>query len=290
MDFHKRFALKLTSKMDYLELEVKINPRQPGSDLLISELAELGFESFVETEAGFLAYIPDKNFDDSLLLPIQNVTEELGKVAWTKKTIPSQNWNAEWESSYEPIQISDQLLIRAPFHEPVANVKIDLEIQAQQSFGTGHHPTTRLMAEKLLTMPMEGRYILDMGCGTGVLAILASKLGALDVLGIDIETNAVMNAIENVQRNKVMNIKIEEGIDNIIGDRKFDVLLANINKNVLIGALPNYAKALKTNGELLMSGFFSTDVEIIRESGEKSGLKFLSAINNGEWALVHFIK
>ncbi|MDQ3109945.1 MAG: 50S ribosomal protein L11 methyltransferase [Bacteroidota bacterium] len=276
--------------MDYLELDVKINPRQPGTDLLITELAELGFESFVETQDGFLAYIPAKEFSEALLSPIQNIKEELGKVSWSKKLIPAQNWNAEWESSYQPIQISDKLLIRAPFHEAVQGVEIDLEIQPQQSFGTGHHPTTRLMAEKLLTMPLAGRYVLDMGCGTGVLAILAAKLGAAGVLGIDIESNAVMNAIENVQRNKVENVTIEEGKDDKTGDRKFDLVLANINKNVLVSALPNYTKALNKNGELLMSGFFTTDVAALKEAAERTGLKFVSKENDGEWALVHFVK
>jgi ribosomal protein L11 methyltransferase len=276
--------------MDYLELDVKIDPRQPGSDLLITELAELGFESFVETENGFLAYIPGKDFSETLLSPIQNVKEELGKVSWTKKIIPAQNWNAEWEKSYAPIQIADKLIIRAPFHEAVPGVEIDLEIQPQQSFGTGHHPTTRLMAEKLLTMPLDGRYVLDMGCGTGVLAILASKRGAAAVLGIDIESNAVMNAIENVQRNKVVHVTIEEGTENKIGDRKFDILLANINKNVLVAALPVYAAALNENGELLMSGFFTTDIASLREAAEQTGLKFKSTANDGEWAMVHFVK
>jgi ribosomal protein L11 methyltransferase len=276
--------------MDYLELDVKIDPRQPGSDLLITELAELGFESFVETENGFLAYIPGKDFSETLLSPIQNVKEELGKVSWTKKIIPAQNWNAEWEKSYAPIQISDKLIIRAPFHEAVPGVEIDLEIQPQQSFGTGHHPTTRLMAEKLLTMALDGRYVLDMGCGTGVLAILASKRGAAVVLGIDIESNAVMNAIENVQRNKVVHVTIEEGTENKIGDRKFDILLANINKNVLVAALPVYAAALNENGELLMSGFFTTDIASLREAAEQTGLKFKSTANDGEWAMVHFVK
>ncbi|MEO5641684.1 MAG: 50S ribosomal protein L11 methyltransferase [Bacteroidia bacterium] len=276
--------------MDYLELDVKINPRQPGSDLLITELAELGFESFVETADGFLAYIPGKDFSETILSPIQNVKEELGEVSWSQKTIPSQNWNAEWESSYQPIQIGNKLLIRAPFHEPVKAVEIDLEIQPQQSFGTGHHPTTRLMAEKLLTMPLVGRYILDMGCGTGVLAILAAKRGAASVLGIDIESNAVLNAIENVQRNKVEQVTIEEGVDVQIGNRKFDVVLANINKNVLVAALPNYTNALNAGGELLMSGFFTTDVSALKEAAEKTGLKFNSTENDGEWALVHFVK
>jgi ribosomal protein L11 methyltransferase len=276
--------------MDYLELEIKVNPRQPITDLLISELAELGFESFVETEAGFLAYIPAKEFTESLLSPIENIGENTAGISWTKKLIPAQNWNAEWEKSYEPIRIGNELLIRAPFHPAEKNIKIDLEIQPQQSFGTGHHPTTRLMAQKLLTMRLVGRYILDMGCGTGVLAILAGKLGAAEVLGIDIETNAVNNAKENVQRNNAMHITIEEGTENKIASRKFDIVLANINKNVLVNAMPAYANALNKNGELLISGFFTTDADELVNAAAGSGLKFESKQNEAEWALLHFKK
>lgn len=276
--------------MDYLELNVKINPRQPYTDLLISELADLGFESFVETENGFLAYIPGKEFSESLLSPIENLEKNTADISWTQKLIPSQNWNAEWESSYQPIRIGNELIIRAPFHPAQNDVKIDLEIQPQQSFGTGHHPTTRLMAQKLLTMHLAERYILDMGCGTGVLAILADKLGATPVLGIDIETNAVINARENAERNNAVHVTIEEGTENKIGDRKFDVILANINKNVLLGALPVYGKALHKNGELLLSGFFMTDVEELKAAGEKAGLEFESKQNEGEWAMIRFRK
>ncbi|MCX6311660.1 MAG: 50S ribosomal protein L11 methyltransferase [Bacteroidetes bacterium] len=276
--------------MDYIEVEVKVNPKQPGSDLLISELAENGFESFVETDGGFLAYIPSKIFSDSLLSPVKEFTSDLGKADFSKKTIKGQNWNAEWEKSYEPILVSNKLSIRAPFHDAIDGIEIDLIIQPQQSFGTGHHPTTRLMAEKLLTMTLHERYVLDMGCGTGVLAILAAKLGAAAVLGIDIETNAVENARENVQRNNVVNVTIEEGKDDQIGERKFEIVLANINKNVLMQAMPVYANAMKTEGELLISGFFLTDVSELKMIAEENGLKYKSTATDGEWALIHFTK
>ncbi|HET6992717.1 MAG TPA: 50S ribosomal protein L11 methyltransferase [Bacteroidia bacterium] len=276
--------------MDYIELDVKVFPRQPGSDLLISELAEKGFESFAETEDGFLAYIPAAQFSEALLSPVNEFAPDLGKADFSRKIIPSQNWNAEWEKSYEPILIDDKLCIRAPFHEPDPDAEIDLVIQPQQSFGTGHHPTTRLMAEKLLTMTLAERYVLDMGCGTGVLAILASELGASGVLGIDIESNAVDNARENVQRNKVVNVTIEEGKDDRIQDRKFDLILANINKNVLMNAMKVYSDAMKNNAELLLSGFFLTDVEELKLVAEKNGLKYKSTETDGEWALIHFTK
>jgi ribosomal protein L11 methyltransferase len=276
--------------MDYTELDIKVTPRQPGTDLLISELAENGFESFVETETGFLAYIPAKEFSETSLSALETFDKEIGKVDFSQKIIPSQNWNAEWERDYQPIIISDELLIRAPFHAPVPEIKMELIIQPQQSFGTGHHPTTRLMAEKLLTMPVSGRYVLDMGCGTGVLAILANKRGAASVLGIDIESNSVANAKENADRNKVVDVTIEEGTENQIAGRKFDVVLANINKNVLMKAMPVYAAALNTNGELLLSGFFLTDVEELKNEATGNGLHYSSMETDGEWALLHFKK
>lgn len=276
--------------MDYIELDVKVVPRQPGSDLLISSLADQGFESFAETADGFLAYIPAGQFSESLLLPIQEFTADLGKAEFTQKLIPGQNWNAEWEKQYEPIRIGNRCLIRAPFHEAQPGVEIDLLIQPQQSFGTGHHPTTRLMAEKLLTMPVSGRYILDMGCGTGVLAILASRLGAAEVLGIDIETNAVENARENLERNPVKNITIEEGTEASIGNRSFDVIVANINKNILLKSLPVYTAALRQNGDLLLSGFFTTDTDELQNAASQQGLQFSEKKTEGEWAMLHFVK
>ncbi len=276
--------------MDYIELDIKVTPRQPGTDLLISELSENGFESFVETENGFLAYIPAKDFSESSVNSIHAFENEMGEVEFSKKTIPAQNWNAEWEKDYQPIFISNKLLIRAPFHAPVSGMEMELVIQPQQSFGTGHHPTTRLMAEKLLTMPLEKRYVLDMGCGTGVLAILANKLGASKVIGIDIETNSVENARENAGRNSVVDVTIEEGTENQIQGRKFDIVLANINKNVLLKAMGIYADAMNGNGELLLSGFFITDVDELKSEANKNGLNFISVESDGEWALVHFKK
>lgn len=276
--------------MDYIELDITVSPRQPASEILISELADSGFESFSETPDGFLAYIPEKDFSESLISVIQEFEPEIAKVSVKINKIAGQNWNAEWEKQYEPIHIAGRVLIRAPFHTAGNGTGIELEIQPQQSFGTGHHPTTRLMAEKLLTTAISGRYILDMGCGTGVLAILASRLGAAECTGIDIETNAVENARENVQRNSVANVHIEEGTEAHIHGRVFDVILANINKNILLGAMPVYAAALNEKGDLLLSGFFQTDTAELIRSAEKNGMHFQSTHNEGEWALLHFIK
>jgi ribosomal protein L11 methyltransferase len=276
--------------MDYIELEVKVFPKQPATDLLISELAENGFESFSETPEGFFAYIPASAYTDELLGPVQKLDAEMGKAEFSSKLIPGRNWNEEWEKQFQPVEIGKKFRIRAPFHEPDRSFGIDLVIQPRQSFGTGHHPTTRLMAEKLLTMPLNGRYVLDMGCGTGVLSILASRLGAAEAVGIDIETNAVENARDNISHNPGVHVTVEEGTENRIAGRKFDVVLANINKNVLLEAIPAYADALRNNGDLLLSGFFLTDTKELTGKAESENLVHESTASEGDWAMLHFKK
>ncbi|HLG02942.1 MAG TPA: 50S ribosomal protein L11 methyltransferase [Bacteroidia bacterium] len=276
--------------MDYLELEVKIKPRQPGCDLLISELADAGFESFAETPEGFMAYIPSAQFSEEQLDSLNNIGPEIGMIGWTKKHIPGQNWNAEWEKQFQPVVIAGKCRIRAPFHTADPAYPYEIVIQPRQSFGTGHHPTTQLMLEKLLTMDLAGRSILDMGCGTGVLSILACRLGAEEAMGIDIEPNSVENARDNIQLNPGVQVKVELGSENVIAHRKFDVVLANINKNVLLKGISVYARALRTGGDLLLSGFFKTDTNELTEAAIAAGLLPHSVITKEEWALLHFKK
>lgn len=271
---------------DYIEVEVTVTPKQPGTDLLISELADAGFESFAETGSGFQAWIPVESFVESALTVVNQLDTELGKATYLTKTIKGRNWNAEWESSYQPVRIGQKLLIRAPFHESDPDVELELIIQPQQSFGTGHHPTTSLMAEKLLTSPVEGRYILDLGCGTGVLAILASKLGAKKVEGVDIEAPAVENAIENARNNNADSIVFSIGDASSMKNKVYDMILANINKNILKAAMPQFAESLQCGGDLLLSGFFVTDTMELLEISEPY-FEFAEKKNSGEWAMLH---
>ncbi|HTF03773.1 MAG TPA: 50S ribosomal protein L11 methyltransferase [Bacteroidia bacterium] len=271
---------------DYVEVEVKVNPRQPGSDLLVSQLAENGFESFADTPDGFQAWIPHAEFKEDTLSIVNQLDSELGRAEYSWKIIPGRNWNAEWEASYQPVRIDNRLLIRAPFHEPDPTVKMELVIQPQQSFGTGHHPTTLLIAEKLLTMALGARYIMDLGCGTGVLAILASKLGAGKVEGVDIEIPAVENAMENARNNSAGSIVFSHGDASVLHGKKYDVILANINKNILKAAMPVFNGSLHEGGDLLLSGFFVTDAdELIGTAGD--GFELQEVKNSGEWAMVH---
>lgn len=282
--------LNLHSLMnDYIEVDVQVTPKQPGTDLLITQLADAGFESFAETPSGFQAWIPADQFVESTLALVNQLDSELGKSSASWKTIKGQNWNAEWESSYQPVKIGNRLLIRAPFHEADKTVGIELIIQPQQSFGTGHHPTTALMSEKLLTSTLEGRYIMDLGCGTGVLAILAHRLGAAKVEGVDIEKPAVENAMENARNNSAESIVFSCGDASAMNGKVYDMILANINKNILKATMKNFAASLKKEGDLLLSGFFVTDKDELLETASPD-FSFVEMKASGEWAMLHLRK
>ncbi len=274
---------------DYVELTVIVTPRQPGTDLLISELADAGCESFAETAEGFQAWIPKEFYQAELLSIVNQLDTELGSATVTTKVIAGQNWNAEWESSYQPVVIGTDLIIRAPFHEKSDGFRFDLIIQPQQSFGTGHHPTTLLIAEKLLTLPVSERYIIDMGCGTGVLGILASMRKASKVDCVDIEAHAVENAKENAGHNNISGIEFAVGDTTWLRGKSADVVLANINKNVLTAAMDDLRNSVKSGGDLIMSGFFTTDAkDLVKCAG--NAFQLIEIKSSGEWAMVHLRK
>lgn len=274
---------------DYVELTVIVSPKQPGTDLLISELADAGCESFAETPEGFQAWIPKDQFNIELLSIVNQLDTDLGNATVTTKVIEGQNWNAEWESSYQPVVIGTELIIRAPFHDKTDGFRFDLVIQPQQSFGTGHHPTTLLIAEKLLTLPVSVRYIIDMGCGTGVLGILASMRHAAKVDCVDIEAHAVENAKENAGHNNITGIEFAVGDTTWLRGKSADVVLANINKNVLTAAMDDLRKSVKAGGDLIMSGFFTTDADdLVKCAG--NAFQLIEIKSSGEWAMVHLRK
>ena len=274
---------------DYVELTVIVSPKQPGTDLLISELADAGCESFAETAEGFQAWIPKDQFNIELLSIVNQLDTDLGSATVTTKIIEGQNWNAEWESSYQPVVIGTELIIRAPFHDKTEGFRFDLVIQPQQSFGTGHHPTTLLIAEKLLTLPVSERYIIDMGCSTGVLGILASMRHATKVDCVDIEPHAVENAKENAGHNNITGIEFAVGDTTWLRGKSADVVLANINKNVLTAAMDDLRNCVKSGGDLIMSGFFTTDAnDLVSCAG--SAYQLIEIKSSGEWAMVHLRK
>lgn len=272
----------------YFAYHFIVTPPQPGTEILISLLGDMGFDSFVENEVGFEAYIPEELEGD-----LQLTEFEFDDFAFSfdKERIEQTNWNAEWEKNFEPVLVDDLLLIRAPFHEPNKAVKHEIVIMPKMSFGTGHHDTTWLMCKQLFDLDIKGRSVLDMGCGTGVLAILAKKLGAGEVVGIDIDAWSVENSIENCANNNSADIEVKLGDKELLDNYKaFDIILANINKNVLKVQIPLYAKLLKTKGVLLLSGFFNTDVEELEQHAKANQLNLLQTFTKNNWTVMKLEK
>lgn len=275
--------------MNYIEYQFDIQPKEPFGEILTAFLADLEFESFVETDNGISAYVRTDLDDES---GVQQIIDDLKDVTirYTKKEIIQQNWNEEWESNFHPILVADQCYIRAEFHESKPEIPYEVIIQPKMAFGTGHHETTHLMVEYILETEFEGKDVLDMGCGTSILGILAKMKGANYVEAIDFDQWAVDNSIENAERNKVeLNIKL--GDSSSLDEKAFDIILANINKNVLMRDIPNYVKNLNfTKGELILSGLMTQDFDDIKSLCESLGLKFINKKQRNEWIALKFIK
>ena len=268
----------------YIAYYFKVEPPQPGTDILIAGLGEIGFESFVENDNGFEAYI-----NEELEAQVDLTDLKFDNFAFTyqKDKIEQVNWNEEWEKNFEPVLVENLLLIRAPFHEEIKNIKHEIVIAPKMSFGTGHHDTTWLMCKQLFDLDLKDKSVLDMGTGTGILAIVAKKLGASTLVGIDIDEWSAENAKENCIANGGADIEIRLGDKDLLNDYKeFDVILANINKNVLKIQLPSYSKLLKQNGMLLMSGFFTTDVDELEKHATQQGLKLIERYSKNNWAVM----
>ena len=276
--------------MNYIEVIFSVEPKEEGSDVLISQLAELGFDTFMENEAGFSGYIKEEDYDEGRLNLALSFYTDFYKISFSTKIIPQQNWNKQWEESFQPIEIDELCYIRAPFHEAKVGFKYEIVIEPKMSFGTGHHATTQLMMQQLLTLDVINKSVLDMGCGTGVLAILASMLGANPLLAIDIDEWSYENTVENLEKNKINNVIVKKWDVELIKGKQFHTILANINKNILLRDMPLYIETLDAGGNLLLSGFFGTDVAELTEKATSLGLTFADKKTNGEWAMLHFTK
>ncbi len=278
--------------MDYLELTISIVPRNPWAEILTAELADLGFESFVDTEDGIQAYGLLKNIELESVVKKSSLSSENEGVhfEFTQKVIPHQNWNALWESDFHPVEVEEYLTIIAPFHSKENLKGMIVEIQPQMSFGTGHHQTTWLMSKALFELERMPESVLDMGTGTGVLAIIAEKLGAKTLVGIDIEDWTVINARENIERNMCKSIEILCGDVDLIEGRKFGLIIANINKNVLKSHIESYSRALEYGGILLLSGFFDSDVDELITFSNAHNLKMNKIYSKESWAGIKLIK
>ncbi len=278
--------------MDYLELTVNIVPKDPWSEILITELAESGYESFVETETGIQAFgqVTLVNREDPIFNTFLKIPSSDFVAQWESKIIPQQNWNAIWEADFQVVEVEDYLTIHAPFHEKEKLKGMLIEIQPKMSFGTGHHQTTWMMSKALFELDSMPLDVLDMGTGTGVLAFVAEKLGAQKIVAVDIEDWSVENTIENAERNSCTKIEAICGNIDVLEGQHFGLILANINKNVLKDHLPSYVKMLNQNGTLLLSGFFDTDVDELVVISEKLGLKKHRILNKDNWAAIELKK
>lgn len=275
--------------MNYIQFLAKVSPLVMGREILIAELAEIGFESFVDTEDGFEAYIQEADFDESNIEQISLLSNEEFEIEYTINKIAQQNWNEQWEKSFDPIFVDEKCMIRAPFHEKPTDNVIDIIIEPKMSFGTGHHETTHLIVSRLLNLDLTDKTVLDMGCGTGILAILAKKRNCGKVLAIDNDEWAYTNSVENCERNSV-DIEVVLGDVNQIKSNKFDVIIANINRNILLRDMHFYADAFNINGLLLLSGFFSIDKEVLTEEANKLGLTLTFENTKNEWTMLEFVK
>ncbi|NNK31413.1 MAG: 50S ribosomal protein L11 methyltransferase [Flavobacteriaceae bacterium] len=272
----------------YLEYSFEISPLQPASEILVAELSQLGFDSFLETETGLLAYIPATG-DTPELEGIGILSNPDFKISYNCNEVAPVNWNETWEKNFDPILIDQSCAIRAPFH-PAFDVPYEIVIEPKMSFGTGHHETTHMMVQFLLRAELKGKSVLDLGCGTGVLAILAAMRGADRVTAIDIDHWSYENSVENANRNGQATIEIVQGDASLLEGRKFDLILANINRNVLLEDLPIYADALiAPGGELYLSGFYEEDLSLLNAESLKLGLHLTEKLKKGNWVSAKYV-
>jgi len=266
-----------------------VQPLQPGTEILIAQLGEIGFESFVETEKGVEAFIISTEFAPDLLNDLQILNSQEFDINYTTEEIEQVNWNEEWEKNFTPILVEENCQVRAPFH-PKLETEFDIVIEPKMSFGTGHHATTHMMIQHILKENWQEKSVLDMGCGTGVLAILTEMKGAKAIDAIDIDNWCYLNTLENVERNNCTQISVYEGDASLLGDKKYEVIIANINRNILLNDMGTYMENLEENGQLFLSGFYKEDLSVITECCEQLGLNYQNHIERENWVAVKFVK
>ncbi len=277
---------------NYIEVNISFTPNDViFSDVMASLLGEIGYESFVETELGMKAYVAENLFSEVDLAAVVTSFPMETAIEFATEVVPVQNWNEEWEKNYfQPIILGNECVIRSSFHTGTPEVKYEILIDPKMSFGTGHHETTSLMLNELLKADVAGKSFLDMGCGTAVLAILARMKGATPVTAIDIDEWAYTNSLENISLNSVSEIKVLLGGAELLGAETFDIIQANINRNILLNDIQHYAKCMHVGSSLYMSGFYVEDIPVIREEAEQNGLTYVAHAEKNRWVAVHFVK
>ena len=276
--------------MKYIEIDIKLEKSEVFSDIVVARLNEIEFETFLENENGVRCYIQAILFDKKKLDIELEKIKKFTKLNFNIKHVAQKNWNEEWEKNFKPVQINSNCLIRAEFHNNNGNFKDEIIITPKMSFGTGHHETTFLMINGLYNLDLNDKSILDMGSGTGVLSIVASKNGAKQVVGIDIDEWAFQNSIDNAKLNNTENISFLHGDINLIENQDFDIILANINRNIIEKDIKVYYDLLAKKGDLLISGFLEEDVDFIINLSINNRFNVINKKNKGQWSMVHLRK
>ena len=279
--------------MQYLEVTFTVSPiSEAANDIIAALAAELGFESFVESEQGTIGYVPINQYDEQALnealadFPMPDT-----KVTFTTCEMEDKNWNEEWEKHFfEPIVVDSRCVIHSTFHKDYPKADFDIIINPQMAFGTGHHQTTRLIISYLLDIELVGKTVLDMGCGTSILAILASMRGAKALTAIDIDEWCVNNSIDNLALNGIDNIKVFQGdASSLASEGPFDVIIANINRNILLADMQYYVARMNQGGEIYFSGFYESDLPMIQAEAERLGLRYISHRVEKDWTAAQFV-
>ena len=272
----------------YLGYHFLVEPKELGSEILIAELGEKPFESFIETDNGFNAYIQKDLCTEDILDDIYLFTSPEFTISYTVEEIDQVNWNQEWEKNFEAIDVDGKCHVRAPFH-PKTTAEFDIVIEPKMSFGTGHHETTHMMIQHLLETNVANMKTLDMGCGTAILAILAEKKGAKPIDAIDIDNWCYLNSVENAERNNCNEITVYEGDAALLKDKKYDLIIANINRNILLNDMAQYVDCLNKNGILLLSGFYIEDIPFIDASCTEKGLTYVKKFERNNWVSLKYV-
>ena len=279
---------------DYTKIEFKVTPNEEvATDVLAALLAEVGFESFVPSEEGLEAYVPHSLYDENnITAVVENFPLDGYAITYSSEFIEGEDWNAEWEKNYfQPIVLGEDCVIHSTFHTNVPKARYDILIDPKMAFGTGYHQTTCHMLRAILASDMNGKRVLDMGCGTALLAILARKHGATDVVAIDIDEFAYENAKENVVLNNTPDIEVRlGGADAIKEDDSFDFIIANINRNILLADIKNYVRCMHPGSQIFISGFYTEDMDILKDEAARHGLRYIDYAEDNRWAMMRFEK
>lgn len=278
--------------MQYVKAIFKFeNIEDYQQDLLISDLADLGFDTFEDSDHGFTAFVMKDNFSEQALKDLlAHYTDDFA-TNYTLEDVADENWNAEWEKNFNPLIIDDVCYVRATFHEPQPSYPYEIVIDPKMSFGTGHHQTTSMMMQYILAADLKDKTVLDMGCGTAILAILAAKLGAKNLVAIDYDNVCYESTIENAALNNISNLKALCGSKEVIPNEEYDVIFANINRNILLDQIHRYAEVLQSGGKIFFSGFYlDPDLGMITAECAKYGIQYLDHKQNGDWVAAQFEK